>query len=425
MKGFYSVCVLALIFALWGCEDKCKSKSPYFYYEPVYSTISQIRAATGLKESREIANPGKIYLKDNFLLIGEVGRGIHLINNIDPTSPVQVGFLSIPGNNDMATWGNTLYADSFVDLVVFDITNMKSIREVNRIGNFFSSRKFHFQKDSGLFLTDWVRREEVRVNESDCNAQVYPSGGAEMHGGGVIFREADYLSMLKSSYSPINASGVGGSMARFTIASDHLYVLDQSNINVLDVSVQHLPKKMGSVVLASDIETLFPYEDKLFVGSQTGMYILSISNPDNPELLSTYRHLRSCDPVVVEGNYAYVTLRNGSACAGFLNQLEVIDLTDIVEPRLVATYPMTNPHGLGIDNKILFICDGDDGLKIYDASDILNVDKNQLAHYKNIHAFDVIPSRKVAILIGETGLFQYDYSNASNISLLSTIRFSE
>ncbi|MEA3316621.1 MAG: hypothetical protein U9R54_01535, partial [Bacteroidota bacterium] len=69
----------------------------------------------------------------------------------------------------------------------------------------------------------------------------------------------------------------------------------------------------------------------------------------------------------------------------------------------------------------LFICDGDDGLKIYDTSDPLNISSNIITSFSDINAFDVIPLNDVLMLIGENGLYQYDYSDLENIQLLSTI----
>ena len=37
--------------------------------------------------------------------------------------PKNISFINIPGNEDMAIKGNTLYADAYGDLVTFDITN--------------------------------------------------------------------------------------------------------------------------------------------------------------------------------------------------------------------------------------------------------------------------------------------------------------
>ena len=82
---------------------------------------------------------------------------------------------------------------------------------------------------------------------------------------------------------------------------------------------------------------------------------------------------------------------------------------------------MTNPSGLGIDNGILFICDGTAGLKIFDAKNVNTISSNQLANYSTINALDIIPYNKVAMMIGSDGLYQYDYTDIKNIKLLSTL----
>ncbi|PJF33372.1 MAG: hypothetical protein CUN57_02355, partial [Phototrophicales bacterium] len=137
----------------------------------------------------------------------------------------------------------------------------------------------------------------------------------------------------------------------------------------------------------------------------------NISMPAQPEREGVYRHTRSCDPVVVEGNYAYVTLRDGTDCRGGVNQLDVVDVSDPSRPRKVKTYPMTNPHGLGIDEGTLFICDGRDGLKVFDANDPMRIE--QTGRFRNIQAYDVIPikARKHLVMVGSNKIFQYDYKS--------------
>jgi len=82
---------------------------------------------------------------------------------------------------------------------------------------------------------------------------------------------------------------------------------------------------------------------------------------------------------------------------------------------------MTNPHGLGKDGDLLFLCDGSSGLKIYDASDPKLITNNLIYSYPDIIAYDVIPISNVLVLIGADGMFQYGYSDVKNIKLLSTI----
>ena len=104
-----------------------------------------------------------------------------------------------------------------------------------------------------------------------------------------------------------------------------------------------------------------------------------------------------------------------------LRFLIVLDISDLRNPKLLITYPMTNPHGLGIDNGTLFICEGTAGLKVFDASDVYKIPSNLIAYFGEMDAYDVIPFSDNLILIGKDGLYQFDYSDLSNIRLLSKI----
>lgn len=86
---------------------------------------------------------------------------------------------------------------------------------------------------------------------------------------------------------------------------------------------------------------------------------------------------------------------------------------------------MTNPHGLGKEGDLLFVCDGSAGLKIFDASDPETITSHLIKEYPGINAYDVIPLSGLLVLIGEDGLYQYDYSDLQNISLISSILISK
>lgn len=424
-QSFIVLTLFAFTAILSSCSDKCEETRNLVYYQPVYSTSAQIKAAVALETPREMSQIGKIYFKDGYLFINEIGEGIHIIDNRVPANPKILSFLKIPGNYDLAIRGNTLYADSYVDLVAFDVSDLSAIKEVNRIERLFNNYTtmgYLVGSDLGV-LTDWQKVENVIVQESDCRNVYQPWGGIYYNDGFALMSSASASYNKQAAFAPTPSSnaGIGGSMARFTISGDHLYALDGSNLDIVNVSIQTKPEQKKEFPLAWDVETLFPYYDKLFVGSRTGMYIVDLANPEEPSIISQYQHLRSCDPVVVEGDYAFVTLRSGSTCEGFTNQLEVIDLSNLKSPQQVAIYPMTNPHGLGIDQGTLFICDGLDGLKAYDATDVKTISQNQLAHYKNIQALDVIPFQHVAMVIGQDGLYQYDYSDLKDIKLLSQL----
>jgi hypothetical protein len=422
-KTALPVLLLLLLLIPFACEDKYEVEQKYSYFEPIYTTAAEIRASVGVVAPQEIKEAGKIYIKDNWLFVNEVGKGIHVIDNSNPKAPVTKNFLNIPGNYDLAVKGNILYADSYIDLLAIDISDKSNIKIVKRLEGIFS---VYNRMGSGIdpekgIITSWKEKENVTVTTS--RNQIQPWGGFWMRSDVVAFSQ---VSSMKTASVPGNpaTTGIGGSMARFTIEGDYLYMLDAGNVHSVSIKTLENPIAKSKNMIAWDIETIFPHEGKLFFGAQSGMYIFGLDDPEKPTRISRYAHVRSCDPVVVEGDLAYVTLRSGTTCQGFTNQLEVIDIKDLTNPVLLKIYPMTNPHGLGIDNKNLFICDGDDGLKIYDATDHLKISDNQLAHYKNINTYDVIPYNNVAIMTGKDGIYQFDYSNPKDIKLLSKVTIS-
>ena len=420
-----SIVWISLLFVLifQSCEDKCRVESTYVYYEPVYATAAEIKTSVSFKSPQDLVSPGKIYLKDKILFVNEAGKGIHLYDNTSPASPKPLGFLNIPGNYDLAIINNTLYADSFIDLVVFDISDIKHLKEINRIVglfNHYTSMGYSSTTSQGI-VTSWKEIKTVTITEDDCKRQVQSWGG--IYCGDGIMLDRSTASSFKSgvAIAPSSTTGIAGSTSRFTIANNHLYTLDSYYMDVLDVSNATLPIKKSEIQVSWLAETLFPVKETLFIGTRAGMYIFDLKNPDLPNQIGQYEHIYSCDPVVVEGDYAYVTLHSGTVCHVETNQLEVVNIKDLKNPTVTKVYPMTNPQGLGIDNGTLFICDGSDGLKVYDASNVNAIDSNQLAHYKDVNAFDIIPFDNIAIVIGSDGLYQYDYSDVKKIKLLSKI----
>ena len=213
-------------------------------------------------------------------------------------------------------------------------------------------------------------------------------------------------------------TGTGGSLARFTVVGDYLFTVDYNGLNVFDISSNEDPVHVQSKYVDNEVETIFPLSDKLFIGTRRGMYIYNISMEGEPYQISYYEHVISCDPVVSDGAYAYVTLSsNRNNCWRDVNELHIIDLEDIGNPKLVKAYEMENPRGLAIQNDTLWVCDN--SLKVLDVSDKTNV--KELYNFTNLHAEDIIVRNKMALAIGNTGLVQYKLEN-DTIRQLSRIR---
>ncbi|MBS2211714.1 hypothetical protein KEM09_09885 [Carboxylicivirga mesophila] len=401
----------------FSCSDKIEET--YLVHTPEYLSYEDLRASYTMKSAQSIYQPGKIYFKDQFIFINEYQKGIHIIDNSLPEQPQKLAFLEIPGNIDMAIKGTMLYADSYIDLVTLDISDINNVVEVDRDENVFpyiipafnEGIVSEVDESKGVIVGYSVSTETVKVKRDELMYSTFPMWES-------TFFTADALSSAKVNGG---GSGIGGSMARFTLYDDYLYAIDKASLHLFDVSVNSNPSFTKQIPISWQIETLFPYNKNLFIGAQSGMFIYSLQNPANPEFIAEFRHATACDPVVVEGDYAYVTLRGGNLCGAIESQLNVIDISTLEYPALVEAYAMKEPYGLGIDNGLLFICDGSAGLKVYDADDPYAIDDHLVAHYPDINAFDVIPLGDILLMIGEDGLYQYDYSSVDQIKLLSHI----
>lgn len=421
----YKGLILLISFILTGCEDKIYET--FMANAPVYMSYEELRTSVKQEPSRDIENVGKIYFKDDYLFINEPMKGVHVLDMHDPENPDPVAFIAIPGNVDIAIKENVLYADSYVDLVAIDVSNVNNIKEVGRSEDIFpyvlpeydvEHRVADVDEERGV-VVGWelkeVRQEIKRVD--------YP----------IICYDtfAENVSMDKLNYTASSggvgggsgtAFGVGGSMARFGLYDDYLYIVDNSKLYVFDISDLENPVDLGATYIGWNIETMFIYNQHMFLGTTTGMLVYSLEIEQNPTYINRYNHITSCDPVVVQNNLAYVTLRDGGFCGNTVNRLDVIEMKDsYTKMDLIASYPMANPHGLGIDGDVLFICDGDAGLKVFDASDPLTIGEHRIATFPDINAKDVIPLDNYLFMIGSGGFYLYDYSDLQNIHLLSTI----
>lgn len=414
LRSLILLSVLATAFS--SClKDECEATHVFIEFEPVYKTQSQIRSEITTEAARALKNPGKIYIYGDYLLVNEYNEGIHIINNKDPKNPINISFISIPGNVDMAVRSNMLYADHYIDLITINITNPASAKVADVIENCFPA--IAFDPNRGYIVS---YREVSRTQNAPCDWQ-----GGWFWRGGVAFVEdsavKSFAQVNGGNVSGASVNGIGGSMARFTLSDHYLYTVDNSNLRVFDVKNEAKPNLANTVQVGWNIETIYPYNDNLFIGSRSGMYIYDNSNPVQPRQLSVFQHARACDPVFVENNLAYVTLHSGTPCEGFENQLDIIDVSDLRNPKLLKTHPMHHPMGLSVVNSVVYLCEDDEGLKVLNAKDWNKLET--LSHLKHLTTYDVIalPKENIAIVIGKDGLYQFDITNPAKLKEWSRI----
>lgn len=411
-----------LLTALSGClQDECNSTHTYVRFDPVYKLPADFRVGVSAESPRTLHSPGKIYAYGQYLFINERQEGIHIIDNSDPAHPQNIAFWKIPGNVDMAIQGDHLYADQYVDLLTINISDIQNPTLECTSQEAFQLHGFVPQLG---YLVDY---QQTQVTEElPCNDS--RNGNGWFIRGDVVFAETTMFDastpggIASNSNGIPAATGIAGSYARFGLYNDFLYTIDNSMLRTWSLQNPSCPNRRDSVYVGWNVETIFPWKDRLFLGSPTGVFIFNNTNPAHPVQEALFSHATGCDPVVCDDNNAYVTIHDGTTCNGTFNQLDVVDIKNLPSATLSKTYPMTKPKGISVTNDLLFICD--DGLKIFDKTDPLNL--KELSHLKNIATYDVIAfSNDLLLVVGDGGFYQYDVSDPKaprEISLLPVVR---
>lgn len=218
--------------------------------------------------------------------------------------------------------------------------------------------------------------------------------------------------------------GQGGSLARFTIAGDYLYSVDENQLKTFDISTPDAPVLKNTQDVGFEIETIYPFKDKLFIGSTTQVHIFSIENPAAPQKLSSAISptvLRRCDPVVAKDTVAYATLRSSGPCGGWQSVLAVYNIKDISNPVEVTTFPVNEPYGLGYADDVLYVCDRGRGLLVFDISDAY-LPKLLPVYLTDGDYVDVIPFGNTLICWVTNGIILYDITDNRNPQFITRLQ---
>jgi len=227
-------------------------------------------------------------------------------------------------------------------------------------------------------------------------------------------------------------TGVAGSYARFIVVGQFMYIVDDSSIKTFNLINNEVPSQVDEQAIGDRIESIFHFDGRLFVGSGGGLFIYEIGANGIPAQLSATEYFNTfetfaCDPVVANSTHAYVTLNSleqvDRPCGGDVvidvNVLKVYDIADLTDPVLIAEYEMSAPKGVGIDGDVLFVCDNEEGLKVLDISDPLDV--KLIWQFSDFTAFDVIPLNGLLLVVGPDNVYQFDYSNIDDMVFVSEI----
>lgn len=132
--------VFTVLLVATSC-DKAKENEVVDGYKPIYATAQDLESID-VRPQEALENPGRIYLYENYLLINDQSKGIHIYDNTDNSNPQEVSFIAIPGNMDFSVSNGMLYADNITDMIIIDISNPEAPAYKNRIQDVFPVQQF-------------------------------------------------------------------------------------------------------------------------------------------------------------------------------------------------------------------------------------------------------------------------------------------
>lgn len=421
MKKMSYLILGSLALLMFSCtKDTGTIELTYFKAEAIYGSLEESRATELNAVASEIENPGKIYIGEDFILIGEEDKGVHVIDNSNPSNPINTNFINIPGNKEFFVEGDKLYAESIYDFVKIDISNLQNATLDARINDVIATPSYNASGEALLNFNYSQVTETLDIGSDEYN-------DARDHN----FVYYDYLeSVIPQSAVPSSFAGTtgqSGTVNRVAVNDDQMYLINKSNLIVLEDNGSSIDLLSNErIAWGNTLETIFVHEDALFLGTTASMEIWDVETPTSPRQLDRYDHTTSCDPVYPKGDVAYVTLRTGDErlCPGDVNALVTLNIEDFTNVRVTNELQMISPFGMTSKDDVLYVGEGENGLKMFD---ITNAEQPSLIKFdQGIEAYDIIthPTNTNQVLIaGPDGLGQYFINDALDFQLESTIQF--
>ncbi|GEM_PF-769942 len=281
---------------------------------------------------------------------------------------------------DVETLGTTAYATQGQNLVVLDVANPQSPREIGR-----------------LFLPS------VPGNLSISGNTVYIAD--EASGLCIIDVSNPSTPVLVARY---DTSGDAGKVR--TSGAYAFVCVDENEMQIIDINTVNSPQLVGIYTTAAgNVLNMCVEGNYAYLAESLGMEIVDISQVSSPSLAGTYNTMRSIFAVDVSGSYAYIsedagglrvlnindpsalsTVGSYAADAGNVaigvsvagdyayladgyGGLVTIDISDPASPALASTYGYAaaghNASGVSIAGSLAYVPVGDDGMQIINVSD--------------------------------------------------------
>ena len=217
-----------------------------------------------------------------------------------------------------------------------------------------------------------------------------------------------------------SGSSQAGSTASMIIYNDYMYVLDNDFLRVLSLENPKNPQLVKKINIGENNETIFGYENHLYIGSSLGMRVVDITIPNDPKLISDIPQFISHDPIVIKNDTAFQTRRFGTEDSPQGGTLIVHDVQNPSNPFVISSINLPFPMGLDFKDNTLYVCNGPLGISLIDITDALHPIVIKQINEFNIRDCIVVGNR----LVGQssTGLIIFDISDGINPQFITEVK---
>ena len=328
-------------------------------------------------------------LEGSRLLVSDVGVGIHVYDVSDPSAPVEKLVVPLGDNRSTASRGDVVYANDRDAILAIKLGADDSYEIVHTL------RGYSSPDEPPVWGPDVI---DSRDNGFGCGC-------------------SDEEQPVYAAAPP--PTSTGSSYATFALIDEFLYYVDGFTLVTMDVVDPEAPEEITRQPVGWEIETLFPTATHLFIGGTRGMYIYDRTRPWKPEYVSEVQHFRACDPVVVEGDVAYVTLRGGNRCGETESVLLCIDIADVTKPRVMGRKDVLTPWGLTVDQSMLYVSTGSNGFELFDVT--TPATPQRVKQWTHGTTRDFIWAGTTLYVMGDNDISIYDATDPAAPVLLSRI----
>lgn len=313
----------------------------------------------------------KIAVAGNYAYLAD-NNSFRVLNVSNPAAPSEISSYTANQANDLAIFSNRAYVIGNGSVLIFDVSNPASPALLgtyltpNSALSVTTDTSYAYVAENG-----YMRVVDVTVPSTPVVVGMYSTGTTR-----AITKAGSYVYVVNwrhhveildvstpSSPAFVNSYGKVDNPNDVMVVGNYSYVADNfANLRVVDVSNPFLPVQTGFVDTPLNAMNLDISGNYAYVAHSGGLYILNITNPYNPMVISslTYNMTSGID---YYNNYVYVVGSGG---------LKIINVSDPVHPQEVGLLASGSGNRVVVSNNYVYIAQGTSGLMVVDVSDPAN-----------------------------------------------------